>query len=601
MAKASLLILLLLAMLCSSALAAPADEYWTLKDDIYYHSAENCGGAGRRVPISGEAAAVFGKAPCHICIQEADEGSDIESVMRGGTIVLRISDKWMESFDTSGVFGFSSPGYYGNEAAWDKLGEMLHGDALAAFLNDYGDDGSAAGEARVPCVLCTNGELLMNQRHIGAHWYVTIRPAEKFKRSWDMYWRINDNDITMTAGGEIDRADTGIREYDHVFSSEFVRQTIEEHKTLTPESMDGAKAVFEKKYGSLEFFLFEGLEGHIGVLYENGADKDLLEAVELRIGSEENAFAISGYMNGDKAVYVFVLTNAEVHAIRNEDAALSVYRKPITEDAEYMDTPYAGVRKGSKANHSGIIDREGNFVLEPVYNSVSRPHPESFRITAPRHFFVKDASGNVLILHGDTLQEIAMIKTTGDYISPEYMNPSVFKLRFDGGMKICSFRDGSVLQTIPYGKDGNYIDNINDIDGHFRILADGEPDCLVVNKGDMTDSECYLVNIENFQRTSESFNRITPLIWKGEKGIFLVENHSCEEMKDSFSGELQSYFEYGRVYDGGAYGDSWRCGLIDEEGAIVAPLEYTSIEVISEKEIRLGTPDGAFKTIRLFE
>ena len=182
-----------------------------------------------------------------------------------------------------------------------------------------------------------------------------------------------------------------------------------------------------------------------------------------------------------------------------------------------------------------------------------------------------------------------------------YMNPAVFKTHHERGMSIHSMKDGSVLCTVLYGPDGNYSNNISDIDGYFRVLADGEPTRLVMNKGYLVDSECYLIDTEKFDRASVSFNRLTPLIWKDGKGIFLAENHNCAELKSGFSGEYKDYFEYGSVYDGSAFGDSWKCGLIDEKGAIVAAVEYTSIEVVSENEIRLGAADGTFKTINLFE
>ena len=37
---------------------------------------------------------------------------------------------------------------------------------------------------------------------------------------------------------------------------------------------------------------------------------------------------------------------------------------------------------------------------------------------------------------------------------------------------------------------------------------------------------------------------------------------------------------------------SWRCGLMDENGEIIAPIEYTSIEVTDDLYIILGCADG---------
>lgn len=576
---------LLLMLPVFSALAETDGEFWTLRDDLYYHAYEHCGHADGMVSISSVASMAFGKYPCPICVPTEDDASEVQAVTRGGTIVLRFSDEYLYSFDVEGVFGFNSGEEYSENAAWDALGEHLHGKRLLNFLSDYAENGSAEGISRKPDVLCTEGELMMNRRHIGGYWYIAIRPEIKFDSSWEMYWRIDEYDISMDA--------------EQVFSEYFNRQTLEEHKLISIQSLSGDSASFTKDYGEIELQIFDGLDAHIGLIYEKNADEDFLEDVEVRINADA-AFTANGYMNGSRAVYVFILTDAEANAIENEDASVSLERKSIIETADFMDSDYAAVRRGS--GNMGIIDRDGNFVVAADYASIMRPSESSYRITGQRPFLLTEQSGTIIILNGDTLEIIAEIEKSENsrYLSAEYMNPAVFKIRSQYGMGIYSLKDGSELYSVPFGSDGNYIDNISDIDGYFRVLADGEPTCLVMNKGYLIDSESYLIDIDGFKRCSESFHCITPLIWKDGKGIFLVEKHNCTQLASSFGGETMSCFEYGSVYDGSAYGETWRCGLIDEKGGIVASVVYTSIEVLSENEIRLGNADGDYETIELF-
>lgn len=596
MTKLRVALIVLLALFSISAFAEGGDDYRTLNSDLYYHEASICGNTENRVPISGEAAETFSKYPCPICVQEESKTNEVQAVTRGGTIVLCFPDEYLYAQELTGVFGFSATeNTYGQEA-WEALGEQLHGDRLMSFLNDYLSNGSAEGVSCAPCVLCMNEELMMNCRHLGSAWYITIRPTQLSGKSWEMYWRVDAYDIRFSADQEVQLADGATVKTD-VFSACFNQQTVEDYMTVALQSMNDDSAVFSKRFDDVELHVFEGLGGYIGLLYESGADADMLEDVEIRIGNSAT-FNATGYLNGDKAVYVFVLTEAEVNAVQNEGETVSVYRMPLTETADFMGGTYASAKKGSAG--SGIIDQSGSFVIEPIYARIERPSAESYRIDAPRPFFLYRENGDVTVLDGESLQVIAEIKKQGAYLSAEYMNPAAFKVRTQQGMAIYSLRSGERLYEVPFGADGNYPDNISDIDGYFRVFADGDPTCLVMNKGYLLDSESYLIDTSDFRRASESFNSVTPLIWKDGKGVFLVENHNCAELKNSFFGEYASGFEYGERYDGSAYGESWHCGLIDDQGAIIAPVVYNSVEVLSENEIRLGMSDGTMKTVTPF-
>ena len=61
------------------------------------------------------------------------------------------------------------------------------------------------------------------------------------------------------------------------------------------------------------------------------------------------------------------------------------------------------------------------------------------------------------------------------------------------------------------------------------------------------------------------------------------------------------YMRVCEAYTGSAYGEDWRCGLIDQEGRVVAPLRYTCVEADADGTLRLSGPDGAVEIFRISE
>ena len=56
--------------------------------------------------------------------------------------------------------------------------------------------------------------------------------------------------------------------------------------------------------------------------------------------------------------------------------------------------------------------------------------------------------------------------------------------------------------------------------------------------------------------------------------------------------------DFGKRYDGGAYGEDWRCGLIDQDGNVLADCNYTAFSVDVSGEVRLETPGGSALTLQ---
>ena len=574
MRKGLLMLLAVLMLLPACALADVQSQFWTCNADLYYHFNRDCGGAEGMVPISETAARAFDKYACPVCFQAEDDGGDVQAVVRGGTIVIRFPDTWLAQPELTGVFGWSPDSEYSGEEAQKKLAEYLHGDAYNIFMADFLADGRAEGRARVPDILDVDGELIMNQRHIGNAWYAIVRPAVKFDGSWNMYWRIDG---------------IRLRGEDGSLFANFDLQTLEEHKELKLSRGGSEGPVFLMENDALQLSVYRELDANIAVLYEKSADADFLERAQLRIPGMSEGIELDGYMEGEQGVYCCTLTEGEL-ALLESGAQPEIWHKPLLEDARFMDSPYAEVQRGT--GDSGVIDREGNFVVEAKYDSVSRPDPDSFRITTPRPFFCREKDGGLTVLHGETLDSIVQLKVEDEYLRGEFVNPSVFETHSGKGMQLRSLTDGSVLFEILFDETGNYGGEITNVDGCYRVLADGYPTRMVAWNGEGPGAKAWLID-NSGNRISDDFQRITPLIWDRDSGVFLVERFDPDDYDDeTFGGSKQSYYEYGLKYDGSAYGDGWRCGLIDQDGNILAEIKYTALEVLEDGDIWLTDEAG---------
>jgi len=561
-------------MLSACAFADVQSQFWTRNADLYYHFNRDCGGTAGMVPISETAARAFDKYACPVCSRMEDAGGDVQAVARGGTIVVRFSDEWLAGPELTGVFGWSPDAEFTGADAQMHLSEYLHGDAYNSFMADFLADGKAEGRARTPTILAVDDELIMNCRHIGNAWYSIVRPAEKFGDSWEMYWRINGVKLRWEDGS--------------LFTN-FDLQTVEEHKKIELSRGGSEGPVFVMENDGLQMSVYRELDANIAVIYEKNADADFLESAQLRMPGMEAGIELDGYMEDRQGVYCCTLTDAELALLQN-GAQPEIWHKPLLEDARFMDSPYAEVQRGT--DDCGIIDREGNFVVEARYESISRPDPDSFRITTPRPFFCREKDGGLTVLHGETLDSIVRLEVKDAYLRGEFVNPSVFETYNGRGKQLRSLADGSLLFEMLYDESGNYGGEITNVDCYYRVLADGYPERMVAWHGDGLQSKAWLIDNAG-KRISDDFQRITPLIWSKDAGAFLVESFEPDNYDDAiFAGEKQNCYEYGRKYDGSAYGEGWRCGLIDQDGNTLVEMKYSSMEVMEDGTIWFTADDG---------
>ena len=313
---ASWLLVLLLLTPCAHA---EGDDYFTSRDDLYYHYNANCLGSEGRVPISAEAAVAFDKGVCPVCFPiENDMLQAPQAVSRGGTIMVRFSDAWLNDHELTGVFGFMGQDYTSGAEAHKLLGQYLHGEAYNTFMQTLQESGSAIGRANTPVILPDGDSgIIMSRRHIGSDWYIIVRPAEKFNKKWDMYWRVSSLHLQMQDG---------------TLATEFDLQTVEDHYSLKLTSMNNSRAVYTRENDDLAIEVYEALGGSIAVIREKHVELKGLENVRLVIGGRDEGIELSGYADGTDFVYCCMLTGAELNLLRGNARAELWHTEHVSND-----------------------------------------------------------------------------------------------------------------------------------------------------------------------------------------------------------------------------------------------------------------------------
>ena len=595
--KMRMLAALICILLCLSGLAAAetADK-WTSVGDLYYHAAKECGGISGRVPISESSAEAFDKYACPVCTQVKTYKKGLSAVARGGTIVLRFTDEWLNGEDWKLTGVFAAPDYDRAEGMQAKAAasELLNGEALLDVLA-----GIDAGEmpetyARVPFVFDSydwnekaqrfdKTALMMNSRHINGCWYFCIRPDWAFDDECEIYWRIENNGLWLEDGALVYGWDT---------------QTLEERRTVKLEKAGSAKAVCSVEMNGIRVEIFDEMDTHIAVIYERNADKDLLANVRFSIGGA-TVLNVEGYMNGTDAVYCCVLSEGEYQAVKS-GMQVELLRDDYTEGAEYYGD-YAIVQKGTAGE--GIIDRSGEFVVQPQYQFIYTVGANETSSASAYICRMKDGTYHI--------RDGASFAVTAEYqpenngtLSVKSVSPAVYQVfRNSDADYVYEYRSFATHELLFTRKD--ICDALQSADIYIETrtgkVIEGMPQRLVAYRAGgsyAADSPAWLIDLQG-QVVTKSYSYIYPLFWKGDQGVYLVEsfdasNWDGQKLVDFHNAGLSM----GRNLKNEAFGDNYRCGLIDQDGNVLADMEYTSFTLVSENEIWMGK-DGAFTIVEL--
>lgn len=161
----------------------------------------------------------------------------------------------------------------------------------------------------------------------------------------------------------------------------------------------------------------------------------------------------------------------------------------------------------------------------------------------------------------------------------------------EGELRCWSAREGKTILAVA-AEEG-----VDPVDANCRVAWYEESERFVVQR----DGADLLVDMDgwiiSYGGTEAEVNRLTPLIWKDGAGVFLTER--CADAAFPV-GERYAVggIDFGKRYDGGAYGEDWRCGLIDQDGNVLADCIYTAFSVDVSGEVRLETPGGAALTLQ---
>ena len=558
----------LLVILLTISCAAQAEEYhYTRNDDLYYHVSANCGGADGMVPISLEGAQEFDKFPCPVCVPDNTQWqTDIAAVARDNTVIVRIADSFLEEAELTDTFGFSPAEPQPVSEAPALISEYLHGDAYNRFLQEIRTTGRASAQARIPLVLSTNTQersiLHMSDRHIGNAWYITFLAENGLSDGWDLEWRVEgytieakDDQLTIELTGKTDERGASIPV---VHSADLMSLPAPENFSV---QFDGCR---------IEVYPMMNTDARTNIarITQFDADADYLQNSTLCIG-DQIRIPINGYADGANGIFWCALTEVEYACLANGTKA-SIEPPDYMDSAEFDNSPYAAVRRGTGS--VGIVDASGAFVVQPEYRSIEKYRTADYPTTVPIPFFCIDQDGTITILDSQTLNIIVQYDAAGNSPSARYINPSAFEIDDENGKKIMSLTTGDKLFDVP--EDAS-------VDGRYRCMADGYPERLVLRDG----ADAKLITLTG-EPVSESYPRITPLIWKDGRGAFLVETRDSDD-----TSAASIYFERGKTSS--AAGTSWRCGLMDESGKIIVPVTHTSVEVTDDLRVIFDGAENA--------
>ena len=265
---------------------------WTSRDDVYYHTDENCGGVASRYPISEEAALAFDKRPCPDCAapegeaaEAADDAAqaaagDILATERAGTWVFRVSREALEAAMESGAQSG------GRALGAGRLDSMLR-------LSVAGDEDAMEALVAVP----TDGALLMNLRCMDGDCWLILRPSTGYSKENPLSWHA-------------ERLSMGL------FESDDVRVTdVSPEAAFAPEAVDrDYRQVFSHSYSKVDLTVQRAMGANIAVIHWETDEADALTST-LRIGGDGDALPVFGYAGKKANVYCCVLTDAELGAL----------------------------------------------------------------------------------------------------------------------------------------------------------------------------------------------------------------------------------------------------------------------------------------------
>ena len=154
---------------------------------------------------------------------------------------------------------------------------------------------------------------------------------------------------------------------------------------------------------------------------------------------------------------------------------------------------------------------------------------------------------------------------------------------------------GKLVKPLDFGYTQAYTDPSNWATGVY-VSSNWYPERLVIQHDTDNGADVSSYLADNYgNRVSQDYQLITPLIWKDGKGVYMTERSVARfgRSAENFGSDPDGAIE------GWSLDPTWRCGLIDQDGNVIAEEKYVSIQILSMDRIRLGCEGGTFEEIAL--
>ena len=237
----------------------------------------------------------------------------IEAIVRGNTAVVQIPCDWLYKYASlfhdpeQRAYGFQSNRFIADD---EWLAQNLDEAEYTAFMADYSEQGYA-GLLKIRDVgtICDPTDanydrLLMNKRRIDDDWYIIFRQEElNFKHAVVYY------PTTIYADAEgievIEQADESIPQ--ELISTGSFRA----HRA--PDSRIYCEDCSFEIFSDLESY---GLRANVAVITKALANQNFIVDAVLQLG-ENVSIDVSGYTEGENAIYCCVLTDSELQLLKD--------------------------------------------------------------------------------------------------------------------------------------------------------------------------------------------------------------------------------------------------------------------------------------------
>lgn len=312
-----LCLVLCLAALSACAMGEAAGEAAWVGDSAYqyyYHATARCRLAENVAPVTRADAEAQGRQPCPVCWPDESAHEGIECIERGGTLVVRIPDAEIAArlAEASAPAAVPEELLFTESNRLDDLARLVHGESYRRWADAATPGTAQALEAFIPDLDAENTDaLLMSRRHLGAAWYIVVRPSEGDREALKRDGRVDLPVAFYRADLRVASYDAGITLHQGDGSTRWAGTL-----TLSPQKSGGEVAYREEDgIGGCPVYVVKDGDVNTAVFRWNYIDDYSTAASFSYLGQKTR---LQGYVDGRDIVYICALTDGELAAMREK-------------------------------------------------------------------------------------------------------------------------------------------------------------------------------------------------------------------------------------------------------------------------------------------